>query len=126
MLKSEERAFAVLTSQIGEMRRAYQEEHKLRLAAEEKVSRLVEEISGIRRESESMSATIRQLTSYLMGNGPVTISTSIKEAVSSELRREFELREAAIVKSYERRLADREAELAYYRRKDGGDGLILK
>ena len=126
MLKSEERAFEVLTSQIDEMRRAYQEEQKLRLAAEEKVSRLVEELSGIRRESESMSATIRQLTSYLMGNGPVTISDSIKEAVSSELRKEFERREAAIVKSYERRLADREAELAYYRRKNGGDGLILK
>ena len=116
MLKSEERAFAVLTSQLGEMRKAYQEEHKLRLAAEDKVSRLVEELS----------ATIKQLTSYLMGNGPVTISDSIKEAVSSELRKEFERREAAIVKSYERKFADMESKLNYYRHKDGGDGLILK
>lgn len=122
MTKSEERAFAVLTNQLGEMRKAHQEERKLRLAAEGKVSRLVEELSGIRLESERMSATIRQLTSYLMGNGPVTISDSVREAVSSELRREFERREAAIVKSYERKFADMEAELAYYRQKDGDGG----
>ena len=82
------------------------------LAAEDKVSRLVEELS----------AMIKQLTSYLMGNGPVTISDSIKEAVSSELRKEFERREAAIVKSYERKFADMESELNYYRHKDGGGG----
>lgn len=116
MTQAEERIQqAIISSRDEEKRRRLAAEKKLQ---EEKVrtSELTAQLASLQEKlsakMDETNAALTQLTQYMLGNGPVTISDTLKTAITEGVREEFEKREKAIKASYENLYADMQLKLA--------------
>lgn len=110
MTKSEERAFEILKSQLDTEKRERLSEQKKRRAAELRSEGYEKELSELRRQLTSkiddQSTMLSQLTQFLMGNGAVSLSDSLKEPIIGSIREEFEKREHALKDANEKRMEE--------------------
>ncbi len=115
MTKAEEREMQVLISSLDG-------EKRMRLAAEKQSREKDARISSLETELKDMktqlslkmdenSEALRQLTSFLLGNGPVSISDTLRDAIVSSLRVEFEKQKSDLIASYEQMLNEKDAQL---------------
>lgn len=107
MTKSEERAFEILRAQLGEARQERQAEQKKRREAEARSERFEKEVFELRLQLSSkideQTAMLSLLSQFMLGNGSVSLSDSIREQIVASIREEFEKREQAMKDHYEER-----------------------
>lgn len=110
MTKSEERAFEILKSQLDTEKRERLAEQKKRRAAEVRLEEYEKDLSELRRQLTSkiddQSAMLSQLTQFLMGNGAVSLSDSLKDPIIGSIREEFEKRERVLKEANEKRIQE--------------------
>lgn len=109
MLKSEEHTVEVLASDLHEeRRRRHAAEKGMREAerradmSEKKADALQSQLSA---KMDELSSLMQQMVQFMMGNGAVSLSESLKESVIAGVRAEYERREAEIRQSYELQIA---------------------
>ena len=92
--KSEEQQFAILSSRVSSAEREKHEAQKKIKLLEQKNSILESEKADVQRrldeKMDEVSATVRQLAQFMMGKGAVTLSASLRDAIVSGVREEFE------------------------------------
>ncbi len=119
MMESVEREREILISKL-------ESERQMRLEAEKLSEEKDALISGLEAELKEMqtqlllkidenSEALRQLTSFLLGNGPVSISDTLRDAIVSSLRVEFEKQKSDLISSYEQMLSEKDAQLNGYK-----------
>ncbi len=119
MTKAEEREREILISTLdGEKRMRLAAEQQLQ-AKDSRISILEERLAT---KIEENSIALKQLTQFMLGNGPVTISGTLKDAITAGLREEFEKQKQELIAAYEklladlkRQLVDKDAQLAAYK-----------
>lgn len=68
---------------------------------------------------DEISNLMQQMVRFMMGNGSVSLSESVKESVIAGVRAEFEKREADLRQSYELQIAALRNEINALKNKDG-------
>ncbi len=119
MTKAEEREREILISTLDGEKRMRLAAERQSQAKDSRISALEEQLASTQTQLaakiEENSAAVRQLTQYMLGNGPIAISDTLKEAITAGLREEFEKQKRELAKAYERLLADKDAQLAAYK-----------
>ena len=109
MLKSEEHTVEVLTSDLHEERRRRHAAEKGKRDAERRAEMSERKADALQSQltakMDELSSLMQQLVQFMMGNGAVSLSESLKESVIAGVRAEYERREAEIRQSYELQLA---------------------
>ena len=94
MNKAEEQQFAILSSRVSSAEREKHEAQKKVTLLEQKNSALESEKADIQRQlnekMDEVAATVKQLAQFMMGKGPVTLSDSLRDAIVSGVKEEFE------------------------------------
>ena len=136
-MKSEEKSIQAISAQAhGEAADNRLLRKKLR-EKDEQISDLRSQIDSLNRNlSEKVSQTadmMDKLVSFMMGRGEVTLSDSLRDAVISGVRAEYELREHRLreefsrqidrlTSEFEARLAAKQNEINALKGDDGGEG----
>lgn len=109
MLKSEEHTVEVLTSDLHEERRRRHAAEKGKRESDRRVAMLERKVDELQTQLTSkideVSKLVQQVVQFMMGNGSVSLSESMKDSVIAGVRSEFERREAEIRESYELEIA---------------------
>ena len=96
MNKAEEQQFAILSSRVSSAEREKHEAQKKARLLEQKNSLLESEKADIQRQlnekMDEVADTVRQMAQFMMGKGSVTLSDSLRDAIVSGVREEFEAR----------------------------------
>ena len=94
MNKAEEQQFAILSSRVSSAEREKHEAQKKARLLEQKNSVLESEKADIQRrlneKMDEVADTVKQMAQFMMGKGPVTLSDSLRDAIVSGVREEFE------------------------------------
>ena len=92
--KAEEQQFAILSSRVSSAEREKHEAQKKARLLEQKNSALESEKADIQRrlneKMDEVADTVKQMAQFMMGKGPVTLSDSLRDAIVSGVREEFE------------------------------------
>lgn len=109
MLKSEEHTVEVLTSDLHEERRLRHAAEKGKRDADRRADALARDKDALQMQLtakiDEISSLMQQLVQFMMGNGAVSLSESVKDSVIAGVRAEYERREAEIRQSYEIEIA---------------------
>lgn len=123
MLKSEEHTVEVLTSDLHEERRRRHAAEKGKREAERRVDMLEKKVdvlqSQLSAKMDELSSLMQQVVQFMMGNGAVSLSESVKDSVIPGVRAEYERREAEMRQSYELEIAALRNENNALKNKDG-------
>ncbi len=119
MMESVEREREILISKLESERQMRLEAEKLSEEKDALISSLETELKDMKTQlslkMDENSEALRQLTSFLLGNGLVSISDTLRDAIVSSLREEFEKQKHDLIASYEQRLSEKEALLNGYK-----------
>ena len=109
MLKSEEHTLELLASDLNEERRRRHAAEKGKREAERRADMLEKKVDALQAQLtakiDEISNLMQQMVRFMMGNGSVSLSESVKESVIAGVRAEFEKREADLRQSYELQIA---------------------
>lgn len=109
MLKSEEHTLEVMASNLNEEKRRRHVAEKKQREAERRVNVLEQKVDDLQSQLSSkideISKLMQQLVQFMMGNGAVSLSESMKDSVIAGVRLEFEGRESRLREDYERQIA---------------------
>lgn len=109
MLKSEEHTVEVLTFDLHEEKRLRRAAEKGKREADRRVAMLEHKVDELQTQLtakiDEISKLVQQIVQFMMGNGSVSLSESMKDSVIAGVRAEFERREAEIHQSYELEIA---------------------
>ena len=109
MLKSEGHTVEVLTSDLHEEKRLRHAAEKCKREADRRADVLAREKDALQTQLtakiDEISSLMQQLVQFMMGNGAVSLSESVKDSVIAGVRAEYERREAEIRQSYEIEIA---------------------
>lgn len=109
MLKSEEHTLEVLTSDLHEEKRLRHAAEKGRHEAERRADMLSKKVDELQTQLtakiDEISRLMQQMVQFMMGNGVVSLSESLKDSVIAGVRAEFEKREDELRQSYELEIA---------------------
>ena len=123
MLKSEEHTVEVLTSDLHEEKRRRHAAEKGKRESDRRVEMLEKKVYELQTQLaakvEELSKLMHQVVQFMMGNGSVSLSESVKESVIAGVRAEYERREAEIRQSYELEIAALRNENNALKNKDG-------
>ncbi len=134
MTKSEEREMQILISRLDSEKRMRLAAEKLSQEKDARISSLESKMDDLQTQLslkiDENSEALRQLTSFVLGKGPVSISDTLRDAIVSSLREEFEKQKSELISAYEKTLAEKDAQLNAYReendrlrnRRDDNDG----
>ena len=116
MLKSEEHTVEVLTSDLHEEKRLRRAAEKGKREADRRVAMLEQKVDELQTQLtakiDEISNLMQQLVQFMMGNGSVSLSESLKDSVISGVRAEFEKREDEMRQFYELQIAALRNEIA--------------
>ena len=94
MNKAEEQQFTILSSRVSSAEREKHEAQKKAKLLEQKNSALESEKADIQRrlneKMDEVADTVKQMAQFMMGKGPVTLSDSLRDAIVSGVKEEFE------------------------------------
>lgn len=115
MTQAEERIQqALISSRDEEKRRRLATEKELQ-GEKLRTSKLTEQLDDLQKrlsaKMDETNAAVMQLTQFMLGKGPVTMSDTLREAITEGVREEFEKREKAMKASYERLYVDMQMKL---------------
>ena len=123
MLKSEEHTLEVMASDLHEERRLRHAAEKGRREAERRADMLEKKVDDLQSQLtakiDELSRLMQQVVQFMMGNGSVSLSESVKESVIAGVRAEFEKRESELRQSYELQIAALRNEINALKNKDG-------
>ena len=123
MLKSEEHTVEVLTSDLHEEKRRRHAAEKGKRESDRRVEMLEKKVYELQTQLaakvEELSKLMHQVVQFMMGNGSVSLSESLKESLIAGVRAEYERREAEIRQSYELEIAALRNENNALKNKDG-------
>ena len=109
MLKSEEHTVEVLTSDLHEERRRRHAAEKEKREAERRAEMSERKADALQTQltakMDELSNLMQQLVQFMMGNGAISLSESLKKSVIAGVRAEYERREAEIRQLYELEIA---------------------
>ena len=109
MLKSEEHTVEVLISDLHEEKRLRRAAEKSKRESDRRVAILEQKVDELQTQLtakiDEISKLMQQLVQFMMGNGAISLSESLKESVIAGVRAEYERREAEIRQSYELEIA---------------------
>ena len=116
MLKSEEHTVEVLTSDLHEEKRLRRAAEKGKREADRRVAMLEQKVDELQTQLtakiDEISNLMQQLVQFMMGNGSVSLSESLKDSVIAGVRAEFEKREDEMRQFYELQIAALRNEIA--------------
>ena len=116
MLKSEEHTVEVLTSDLHEEKRLRRAAEKGKREADRRVAMLEQKVDELQTQLtakiDEISNLMQQLVQFIMGNGSVSLSESLKDSVIAGVRAEFEKREDEMRQFYELQIAALRNEIA--------------
>ena len=116
MLKSEEHTVEVLTSDLHEEKRLRRAAEKGKREADRRVAMLEQKVDELQTQLtakiDEISDLMQQLVQFIMGNGSVSLSESLKDSVIAGVRAEFEKREDEMRQFYELQIAALRNEIA--------------
>ena len=116
MLKSEEHTVEVLTSDLHEEKRLRRAAEKGKRESDRRVAMLEQKVDELQTQLtakiDEISKLMQQLVQFMMGNGSVSLSDSLKDSVIAGVRAEFERREDEMRQFYELQIASLRNEIA--------------
>ena len=116
MLKSEEHTVEVLTSDLHEEKRLRRAAEKGKRESDHRVAMLEQKVDELQTQLtakvDEISKLMQQLVQFMMGNGSVSLSESLKDSVIAGVRAEFEKREDELRQFYELQIAALRNEIA--------------
>ena len=116
MLKSEEHTVEVLTSDLHEEKRLRRAAEKGKRESDRRVAMLEQKVDELQTQLtakvDEISKLMQQLVQFMMGNGSVSLSESLKDSVIAGVRAEFEKREDELRQFYELQIAALRNEIA--------------
>lgn len=116
MLKSEEHTVEVLTSDLHEEKRLRHAAEKGKREADRRADALAREKDALQTQLtakiDEISSLMQQVVQFVMGNGSVSLSESLKDSVVAGVRAEFEKRENELRQFYELQIAALRNEIA--------------
>lgn len=123
MLKSEEHTVEVLASDLHEEKCLRRAAEKGKREAERRADMLEKKVDALQTQLtakiDEISSLMQQIVQFMMGNGAVSLSDSMKDSVIAGVRAEFERRESEIREYYELQIAALRNEIASLKNKDG-------
>lgn len=109
MLKSEKHTVEVLTSDFHEEKHLRRAAEKGKREADLRADALAREKDALQTQLtakiDEISSLMQQMVQFMMGNGVVYVSESMKDSVIAGVRAEFERRASEIRESYELQIA---------------------
>ena len=116
ILKSEEHTVEVFTSDLHEEKRLRRAAEKGKREADRRVAMLEQKVDELQTQLtakiDEISNLMQQLVQFMMGNGSVSLSESLKDSVIAGVRAEFEKREDEMRQFYELQIAALRNEIA--------------